>query len=192
LESAARHLSRHGYANLVLEQVARDAGYTRGALYHQFADKEALALAVTEWVWRTWAEEVGSEVESQPDAASGLIALARGHAVYCRRNIARFAMALRLEFSDPAHPIGEAVQGVTGALVERCAGLIRSGRRDGSIPPGPPAKATARAFVGAIEGSVIELSGAEPYDEELAARAAIGILGLDPDRTLRQTPAPKA
>ncbi|MDQ2675542.1 MAG: TetR family transcriptional regulator, partial [Actinomycetota bacterium] len=37
LESAARHLSRYGYGNLRLELVARDAGYTRGALYHQFA-----------------------------------------------------------------------------------------------------------------------------------------------------------
>ena len=46
LESAARGLSRHGYGNLVLEQVAREAGYTRGALYHQFKDKEDLALAV--------------------------------------------------------------------------------------------------------------------------------------------------
>jgi len=192
LESGARHLSRHGYGNLVLEQVARDAGYTRGALYHQFAGKEDLALAVTEWVWRTWAEEVGAVVERQPDAASGLIALARGHAVYCRRGIARFAMALRLEFSDPAHPIGKAVQGVTGALVERCAQMIESGRRDGSIPPGPPAKATALAFVGAIEGAVIELSGAEPHDEELAARAAVGVLGLDPDQFLRQTPVPNA
>lgn len=192
LESAARHLSRHGYANLVLEQVARDAGYTRGALYHQFADKEALVLAVTEWVWRTWAEEVGSEVERQPDAASSLIALARGHAVYCRRDIARFAMALRLEFSDPAHPIGAAVQGVTGALVERCARLIRSGRREGSIAPGPPAEASARAFVGAIEGAVIELSGAEPHDEELAARAAAGVLGLEPGPALRQTREPDA
>ena len=34
LESAARGLSRHGYDNLILEQVAREAGYTRGALYH--------------------------------------------------------------------------------------------------------------------------------------------------------------
>lgn len=34
LESAARGLSRYGYGNLVLEQVARDAGFTRGALYH--------------------------------------------------------------------------------------------------------------------------------------------------------------
>src|SRR4051812_39167154 len=58
LESAAKGLSRHGYGNLVLEQVARDAGYTRGALYHQFKDKDDLALGVLEWVWRTWGEEV--------------------------------------------------------------------------------------------------------------------------------------
>ena len=183
LESAARNLSRHGYGNLRLEQVARDAGYTRGAIYHQFANKEDLTLAVLEWVWRTWGEEVGSVVERQPDAASGLIALARGHAVYCRRDIARFAMALRLEFSDPEHPIGEAVERVTGSLVERCARLITAGRRDGSIPPGPPAKATARAYVGAIEGAVIELAGQEAHDEELVARAAVGILGLDPARS---------
>ena len=52
LESAARGLSRYGYGNLVLEQVAREAGYTRGALYHQFKDKEDLALAVIDWVDR--------------------------------------------------------------------------------------------------------------------------------------------
>ena len=32
LESAARGLSRYGYGNLRLEEVARDAGYTRGAM----------------------------------------------------------------------------------------------------------------------------------------------------------------
>ncbi len=53
LESAARGLSRYGYANLVLEDVAREAGYTRGAVYHQFKDKEDLALAVLHWVEET-------------------------------------------------------------------------------------------------------------------------------------------
>src|SRR5271167_1580091 len=67
LESAARGLSRYGYGNLVLEQVAREAGYTRGALYHQFQDKEDLALAVVEWVDETWRREVGALVEQQPD-----------------------------------------------------------------------------------------------------------------------------
>src|SRR4051794_38391634 len=88
LESAARGLSRYGYGNLVLEQVAREAGYTRGALYHQFKDKEDLALAVIEWVDETWRGEVGGLVEQQPDPVSALIALARGHAVFCRRDVA--------------------------------------------------------------------------------------------------------
>ena len=178
LESAARGLSRYGYGKLRLEDVARDAGYTRGALYHQFKDKEDLVLAVLEWVWRTWGEEVGSLVDRQPDPASALLALARGHAVYCRRDIARFAMALRLEFGDGEHPVGREVERVTGTLVERCSRLIQAGRRDGSIPAGPPARDTALAFVGAIEGAVIELAGREPHDERLAERAAAGVLGL--------------
>ena len=66
LESAARGLSRHGYGNLVLEQVASEAGYTRGALYHQFKDKQDLALAVIEWVDETWRQEVGRLVDRRP------------------------------------------------------------------------------------------------------------------------------
>src|SRR6202041_1776206 len=86
LESAARGLSRCGYGNLVLEQVASEAGYTRGALYHQFKDKEDLALAVIDWVDETWQQEVGRLMEQESDPVLGLIALARGHAVYCRRD----------------------------------------------------------------------------------------------------------
>src|SRR5215207_7245093 len=91
LESAARGLSRYGYGNLVLEQVAADAGYTRGALYHQFKDKEELALAVIEWIDATWRAEVGRVVERAHDPVAALILLARGHAVYCRRDVARVA-----------------------------------------------------------------------------------------------------
>ena len=146
LESAARGLSRYGYGNLVLEQVAREAGYTRGALYHQFKDKEDLALAVVEWADETWRREVGGPAERQPDPVAALIALARGHAVYCRRDVARVIMALRVEFSGQDHPVGREIKRVSKTLVKRCASLIDAGRRDGSIPPGPPARAVALAF----------------------------------------------
>src|SRR5271170_7593456 len=88
LESAARGLSRYGYGNLILERVASEAGYTRGALYHQFKDKEDLALAVIDWVDEAWRQEVGRQVEQESDPVAALIALARGHAVYCRRDVA--------------------------------------------------------------------------------------------------------
>jgi len=179
LESAARGLSRYGYGNLVLEDVARDAGYTRGALYHQFRDKEALALAVVEWVNDTWWREVGRPAETEPDPVSALIALARGHAVYCRRDVARVMMALRVEFSGQDHPVGREIKRISETLLKRCAALINAGRRTGSIPPGPPARSVALAYWGALEGAVIALAGRAPDDELLAARAVAGVLGLD-------------
>ncbi|HEX8204976.1 MAG TPA: TetR/AcrR family transcriptional regulator [Solirubrobacteraceae bacterium] len=179
LESAARGLSRHGYGNLRLEQVARDAGYTRGALYHQFRDKEELALAVLEWADRTWQEEVGAAAEEEGDPVAVMRALARGHARLCRRDIARVAMALRVEFSGQDHPLAEQLARVTEGLVKRLTRLVQAGRRNGSIPPGPPARAVALALIGALEGAVIMLAGQEPHDEELAARVVAGILGVE-------------
>ena len=70
-------------------------------------------------------------------------------------------------------------------LIKRCAHLITAGRRAGSIPPGPAAEIVALAFMGALEGTVIALAGRAPHDELMAARAAAGVLGLDPDRWAR-------
>src|SRR5689334_199419 len=76
LEAAARGLSRRGYGNLVLADVAREAGYTRGALYHQFKGKEDLALAVMDWVDESWRAEVGELVAAEEDPVRALLTLA--------------------------------------------------------------------------------------------------------------------
>ncbi|HEY1592890.1 MAG TPA: TetR/AcrR family transcriptional regulator [Solirubrobacteraceae bacterium] len=180
LESAARGLSRYGYGNLVLEQVAREAGYTRGALYHQFKDKEELALAVLEWTDETWQREVGAPAARETDPVAALLVMARGHAVLCRREIARVAMALRVEFSGRDHSIGRELERVQAGLVKRLVRLINAGRREGSIPPGPPAKALALAITGGLEGAVITLAGQAPHDELLAERVVAGVLGVTP------------
>ncbi len=178
LEAAARGLSRYGYGNLVLEQVASEAGYTRGALYHQFKGKEDLSLAVVEWVAATWEEEVGGQARLEADPADVLIALARGHIVFCRRDIARSIMALRVEFAGRDHPVGSRIETIVGANARRFAKLIAAGRRDGSIPPGPPEIELAFAALATIEGLAIQLAGRTPHDEEIAERVMRGLLGL--------------
>jgi len=180
LESAARGLSRHGYGNLVLEDVARDAGYTRGALYHQFKDKNDLTLAVFAWVLDTWDREVGDLVDQQTDPRAALLTLARHHAIFCRRDVARVAVALRVECSGQDHPVGRQVEEAYELLVARCVQLIDGGRAASTIPAGPPSPAVALALVGAVEGTTIMLAGQTPHDEVLAERAAAGVLGLPP------------
>ncbi|HEX2294175.1 MAG TPA: TetR/AcrR family transcriptional regulator [Actinomycetota bacterium] len=177
LEAAARGLSRHGYANLVLEQVASEAGYSRGALYHLFSGKEELALAVVRWVQETWYAQMGPLLAQKGDPVETLVAVARGHAVYCRRDVARVMMTLRVEFGTREHPVGRAVQDAVNRVLGDCTRLIAAGRRNGSIPPGPPPRVLALALVGALEGLVISLAGKAPHDEDLAERLVRGMLG---------------
>jgi AcrR family transcriptional regulator len=180
LESAARELSRSGYSSLVLERVAADAGYTRGALYHLFTGKEDLALAVVEWVRDAWYAEVGSLISDVAEPVGALIALARAHAIFCRRDIARVMMTLRVEFSGRDHAVARMLREVERHILADCERLVTAGRRSGEIPPGPPVRAVARAYLGAVEGLVINLAGQAPFDAVLAERAVRGVLGLPP------------
>lgn len=183
LEAAARGLSRHGYGNLVLERVANEAGYTRGALYHQFADKEDLALAVVEWVEETWWAEMSRLIADDADPVGALRAVARAHAVYCRRDIARVRMVLSVEFSGQDHPVGRAVEEAVERVLAVCTEFITAGRESGAIPPGPPPRVMALAMMGAVEGLVINLSGQVPFDEQLAESVVAGLLEHPPADT---------
>lgn len=180
LEAAARGLSRHGYGNLVLERVAQEAGYSRGAIYHLFSNKEELALAVVEWVEENWYAQMTPLIEGLADPVEALVAVARQHAVFCRRDIARVAMTLRVEFDGTDHPVGRAVEAAVDRAVGDCTMLITAAREQGRIPAGPPPRVLALAVTGAVEGLVIDLAGQPPYDEELAEAAVRGILGLPP------------
>jgi AcrR family transcriptional regulator len=178
LEATARRLSHAGYGDLKLDTVAVDAGYTRGALYHQFPDKEALVLATVEWVHETWDEEVGRTFDEDLPPVDALVTLARRHAVYCRRDVAGVMAALRVEFGARDHAIGHAVRAVMAELVARVEALIVAGREQGAIPPGPPARTLAGASLAAIEGAVIALAGRPEHDEEVAERVARGLIAV--------------
>ena len=176
LEAAARGLSRNGYGDLNLAEVAAEAGYTRGALYHLFEDKEDLALAVVAWVWETWQEQVTPAAASDDDPFQALIALARGHVAYCRDGRARVMMTLRVEFAERDHPVGDAVWRIAATLRQRVERLVARGRRSGTIPPGPPARVLAAAYLSALEGLAIGVAGRTPHDEALAERMVAGLL----------------
>jgi AcrR family transcriptional regulator len=68
LVAAARPLfAAEGFGGVGTERIVREAGVTRGALYHQFADKTELFAAVFEDVERDVTQRIGAAV-----AASGV------------------------------------------------------------------------------------------------------------------------
>ncbi|GAA4797827.1 TetR/AcrR family transcriptional regulator [Actinomycetospora chlora] len=63
LKAAARRLwTERGYADVGTPEIAREAGVTRGAMYHQFDDKTALFLAVIADVEERVMAELGRAV----------------------------------------------------------------------------------------------------------------------------------
>src|SRR5436190_1684720 len=62
LRAARRLFAKHGYAKVGTEEIVRAAGVTRGALYHQFADKRELFAAVFE---ETEAELIAEAISAQ-------------------------------------------------------------------------------------------------------------------------------
>lgn len=73
LVAAARPLfARRGYAAVGTEEIVRDAGVTRGALYHQFADKRGLFTAVVEQVELELAMRIAERAGAESDPVEAL------------------------------------------------------------------------------------------------------------------------
>jgi AcrR family transcriptional regulator len=178
--SAAKHITQRGYAETVLDLVAADAGYTRGALYHLFANKEELVLAVVEWVREAWNEKAGFLLADETDPVDTLVAVARAYAVYSRHDVPSVLTRLRVEFAGTDHPVEMAINEVRWNFCEIVARHITAGRANGTIPPGPPAKVTALAYMAAIDGVVNQLGDQAPFDALFAEKATLGVLGLPP------------
>src|SRR5262245_19892066 len=63
---AARELfARNGYAGTATEEIVARAGVTRGALYHQFRDKEDLFRAVYRQIEAEFADKISARIRSR-------------------------------------------------------------------------------------------------------------------------------
>jgi AcrR family transcriptional regulator len=180
VEACNRELAHHGYEALELERVAREVGCSLEALHHLFATNEELALAAVEWAEKTWYDTLGYLFSREADPVGALLAVARGHAVYSRDHVFPVMTTLRAEFEGSDHPVGQAVNQVLERFVDNTIRLIVAGRRSETIPPGPPPRQLALAYLGALSWVVKNLSGHAPHDVLLAERAVSGLLGVAP------------
>ncbi len=86
IKAARKLFAARGYANTGTEELVRQVGLTRGALYHHFKDKEGLFRAVAEDVRHEVRDKIAAAVSDRGDAWERL---RRGCEAYLRACLAR-------------------------------------------------------------------------------------------------------
>jgi AcrR family transcriptional regulator len=172
LVSAARRLfGAEGYADIGTERIAREAGMTRGALYHQFTDKTDLFAAVLDQVEAEIAQRVaGSVAGLDPDDTAGML-LAGADAWL---DASSEPDLQRIVLLDGPSVLGwerwrEICLRHTVGLI---AALLQDGIDRGSLPA-QPVQALTHVLVGAVDEAALYLARAE---DPAAARADMDLV----------------
>ncbi|UQA57980.1 TetR/AcrR family transcriptional regulator [Polyangium aurulentum] len=97
LEAAKRHFTAHGFKGTNLDAVAADAGCAKGALYLEFADKEALLREVVEGAFAVIRARYADEVLAIDSPLERLVATLR----FAYRQLAADPMFGKLLREDP-------------------------------------------------------------------------------------------
>jgi AcrR family transcriptional regulator len=84
IRAARKLFASKGYASVGTEQIVRRAGVTRGALYHQFAGKEDLFLAVYEQVEQELTQRVAGTLGEVTSPFAAMRAGVRAFLEACR------------------------------------------------------------------------------------------------------------
>ncbi|MDO8213795.1 TetR/AcrR family transcriptional regulator [Conexibacter sp. CPCC 206217] len=165
LLAAARPLfAEHGFAAVGTETIVRAAGVTRGALYHQFADKTELFVAVYEQVAQEVAEQIALRLAELTDPSELLRA-----GVDAWLELSSAPDVQRIALIEAPAVLGwerwrDAGQASAMGLVEAALNAVIA---VGRIPQ-QPVRPLAHVLIGAIDEAALFVARA---DDQAAARA---------------------
>jgi len=172
LITAARRLfGAEGFADAGAERIAREAGMTRGALYHQFADKTDLFAAVLDEVEAEIAQRVAGAVAGFDPADTTGMLLAGADAWL---DASAEPDLQRIVLLDGPSVLGWdrwreiCLQHTVGLI----AALLQDGIDRGSLAP-QPVLALTHVLVGAVDEAALYIAQA---DDRTAARADMDLV----------------
>jgi len=164
LVAAARRLwGERGYAEVSTPEIAEAAGVTRGAMYHQYADKAALFRAVIEAMDQEILERLeASVVAAQPKTPADTMHAMADAWLY----IAREPEVRQLMLLDAPSVIGwrEYREMSQNNSVEAAEALLKAAVEAGQLRP-QPLRPLALVLLGALEEAAMYVAGAEDADQ---------------------------
>lgn len=181
LETAAAAFARSGLAGTSLNEIVRSSGLTKGAFYHHFASKEALAFAVFREKQQQLVRRLMAEAGEAADGLSALVAIVRARArVYATEPAFRVVQRLGAELDSIAGP-GSEYAGFQELPIESFAGLLRRGQAEGvvraDVDPRAAAEVVFAALIGMDDVSFL-LSGGRQLERHTEALVDVLLNGL--------------
>lgn len=156
-------------AEITTTDIAKAMNLTQGALFRHFPSKEAIRLAVIEWIETQLMARLADALAAAPNLLGGLEAMFLAHVRFTRQ----FPGAPRLVFAElqqPASsPVRERVQGVMQAYRQMLAEILVQAKTAHLISADVDVQAAAALFLGAIQGLVMQsmLGGISSANEEV-------------------------
>jgi AcrR family transcriptional regulator len=169
LVAAARRLwSQRGYAAVGTPEIATAAGVTRGAMYHQFADKADLFAAVAEAVETDVTQRLGEQVVASGanDPASALRAATEAWLDACEEPEVRQVLLID-------GPVVLGWDGFRDLAIRHGLGLTEAMLQaaiDAGQIPAQPVRALAHVFIGALDEAAMYVATSS---DRKAARAEV-------------------
>lgn len=186
LKAAARRLwGERGFADVGTPEIAREAGVTRGAMYHQFADKTALFLAVIEDVEQRVVTELADAVVA---AGATTPAAALRAALDHWLTICVDPEVRQLVLLDAPSVLGwkrfrELTQHHSLGMTE---GLLRAAVDAGELPA-QPLRPLAHVLIGALDEGAMVIAEAADRDRARAEVREVLVRLLDGVLVARRT-----
>lgn len=178
LEAAFAEIHRNGFQAASVAQILADTGLTKGALYHHFADKQALGLAVVEEVIRPWlAARMFDPLEETRQPLAALQGLLGAKAAEDDPDMVKLGCPLN-NLMQEMSPVDERFRLQLNAVFQAWVGVVAAalerGKASGEVRSDVDAASTAFFIISALEGCI----GMSKNTQSVAAyRSCLGQLG---------------
>mgnify|MGYP001608066886 CR=1 FL=1 len=174
LAAAQRLFLDQNYADVTMGDIAEAAQVTKGALYHHFASKEALYLAMMHADLEEKRALIGQAVDSPGTCGERLRRLTLNFLELppATRDLIRLVRRDINIFRDPLR--AELVRAYQAALPEQVEQIVRDGLRSGELAPAD-ARLLAWEFVAMVEVVLSRYAGQVLKNHEQMAEFVMGL-----------------
>lgn len=143
-------------SDITTAAIAQQMGLTQGALFRHFPSKDAILLAVMEWVAERLLGRVDKAIESAPSPLAALEATFMAHIDF----VVKHPGVPRMLFGELQHadvsPAKLMVRTMIRGYSSRLQRLIEDGKAQGELAADLDVEAATTLFIGSIQGLVMQ------------------------------------